>query len=63
MKLLFGIILYMYREAKMRIKWLRQDIDARILGYRSHAEFMQYLLNVSAFLKEDYTEIEVTDEL
>lgn len=45
-KLIIGFIWHVVIiESCMRLKWLKQHIGALSLGFKSHSEFMQYLLD------------------
>lgn len=46
-KLIIGFIWYVIIiESYIRLKWLKQHIGALSLGFKSHAEFMQFLLDL-----------------
>ena len=45
-KLIIGFIWYVVIiELYIWLKWLKQHIGALSLGFKSHADFMQYLLD------------------
>lgn len=33
-------------ESRIRLKWLKQHISALAIGFKSHADYMQFLLDV-----------------
>lgn len=46
-KLIIGFIWHVIViESYVRLKWLKQHICALSLGFKSHAEFIQYLLDM-----------------
>lgn len=52
-KLIIGFIWHVIIiESYVRLKWLKQHIDARIMGFKSHAEFMQKLLDIQNAKKQ-----------
>lgn len=46
LKLIVCFICWALIELYYRAKWFKQDMDARIMGYRSHAHLTQTLLNM-----------------
>ena len=52
-KLVIGFIWHVIIiESYVRLKWLIQHIDARMMGFKSHAEFMQLLLELQKAKKQ-----------
>ena len=46
-KLIIGFIWHVVIiESYIRLKWLKQHIHALSLGFKSHAEYMQFLLSL-----------------